>query len=435
MSDLEPIQRSRLGEIGQLLAKAREEKGLSLAEVSGKTLIRATILKAIEEGDDRPLPEPVYIRGFIRRFGDLVGLNGMELCDSFPWQPSGSVPLSFVSAGNIVAASPAAQETVEAVIPAIAEPNVEISNVEASKVELGQVETGQVEAGQTELGNVESGLAETPVAPVELDGADLAAAADAPLPESEGGSESSDLAVPDHEAAYDSRAALFGEDGEQSDGAAGAAAIAAQGQSATADSAAEMGGQNSVSSTVPAGSGVATLPPLPAPVMYREPEQRNFMPWILAVVAGALGLGIAALVFGGDNRPDGPAVVNDPAPVEQADGAGTAAPDASASGESTAPASTAPTAAVPADKVVLELEVRGTEAAWMDVRVDGEVQIEGNQVPGFKQRWEGNQEIDFATARPDMVWISVNGAQPQAFGQLAEARPVKVEVFKPANAQ
>lgn len=469
MSDLEPIQRSRLGEIGQLLAKAREEKGLTLEEVSGKTLIRAAILKAIEEGDARPLPEPVYIRGFIRRFGDLVGLNGMELCDSFPWQPSGSVPLSFVSAGNIVAANPESQKSVEAVAPAAPEPKVEPSPVETpaapeldavSPVDLAAVAESDVDApldaplaksgGEIETPDNADVLAPESVeveasAEVETPQADVSSAQEA-LEEQASVLES---ATPDHEAAYESRAALFGDGSEESDGVAaaavtgGAAAIASTMPAVASQSsidngeAATVSGESSAASAA-TGTGVATLPPPPAPVMYREPEQRNLMPWILALVAGVVGLGIAVLAFGGGNRQTAPGVANDPAPLEQAEtdaAEGTATPPSGSEDATESAAPTPPPASVPADKVVLELEVKGAEEAWIDVRVDGEVKIDGNagnQLPGFKQRLEGSQEIDFATARPDLVWISVNGGEPKAFGEVPA---VKAEIFKPANAQ
>ncbi len=465
MSDLEPIQQSRLGEIGQLLNQARQEKGMTLEEVSGKTLIRATILKAIEEGDARPLPEPVYIRGFIRRFGDLVGLNGTELCDSFPWQPSGSVPLSFVTAGNVAVAKKPAQESSAAASPAVEqrEPQ-EVSAESTTGLVSGDVATAVVaEQSEPELGSennpldvsvdggaepasglpepvaiTESVISEEPLAAasndvVTTESADLTAAA----VEENAGSR------PDHDAAYESRAALFGV--ADADGIAGEDDAPAMSRGEAASSEAPIAAAEKVVSAAPddgrapesstAGAGVATLPPPPAPVFYREPEQRSPLPWILAAVAALLGLGIAVLAFG--NRPTAPTVAGDPDAVEQVEPSseGSTAPEGDATEAATPAETTPPSAAVASDKVVLELEVKGTEDAWMDVLVDGELQIEGNQVPGFKQRWEGDQEIELATARPDMVWISVNGSKAQPFGKLAEANPVKVGGFKPANAQ
>lgn len=56
------------------LREAREAKGLTLEELSEKTKIRLNILKAIETGDFELLPQ-TYIKGFIRSYAQIVGLD------------------------------------------------------------------------------------------------------------------------------------------------------------------------------------------------------------------------------------------------------------------------------------------------------------------------------------------------------------------------
>lgn len=77
-------QGERLRELGDSLRQARHSQCLSLEEVANKTRIPVRTLQAIEDGRMEQLPEPVYIRGFIRHFGDFLGLNGAELANSFP---------------------------------------------------------------------------------------------------------------------------------------------------------------------------------------------------------------------------------------------------------------------------------------------------------------------------------------------------------------
>jgi cytoskeletal protein RodZ len=86
MSSLEYEQdlNQKLVEIGAQLKEIRHQHDLSLEEISAKTLIPTRLLKAIEEGKMEQLPEPVYTKGFIRRFGDALGLNGATLAESFP---------------------------------------------------------------------------------------------------------------------------------------------------------------------------------------------------------------------------------------------------------------------------------------------------------------------------------------------------------------
>jgi cytoskeletal protein RodZ len=81
--DPNTIHREQLSELGILLRDTRIQRGFSLDAVASKTLIRASLLQAIEQGDLESLPEPVYIRGLIRRYGDCLGLDGETLASQF----------------------------------------------------------------------------------------------------------------------------------------------------------------------------------------------------------------------------------------------------------------------------------------------------------------------------------------------------------------
>ncbi len=56
------------------LRKAREEKQISLAEISDATLINLKTLEALERGDTKALPQ-AYVRAFIREYAMIVGLD------------------------------------------------------------------------------------------------------------------------------------------------------------------------------------------------------------------------------------------------------------------------------------------------------------------------------------------------------------------------
>lgn len=81
--EVEPDLTQKLAEIGTRLREARQAQDTSLEEISGKTMIPTRLLSAIEEGRVDSLPEAIYTRGFIRRFGDSVGLNGSNLADVY----------------------------------------------------------------------------------------------------------------------------------------------------------------------------------------------------------------------------------------------------------------------------------------------------------------------------------------------------------------
>jgi cytoskeletal protein RodZ len=84
ISQLEQGQTERLTEIGSHLQQIREERLLTIEQVAEKTMIQPRHLRAIEQGNLNQLPEPVYIQGFIKRYGELLGLNGSELSHAFP---------------------------------------------------------------------------------------------------------------------------------------------------------------------------------------------------------------------------------------------------------------------------------------------------------------------------------------------------------------
>jgi cytoskeletal protein RodZ len=77
------IYKEQLQEIGAILRAARETRHLHLEDVADKTLIRSSLLSAIETGDLDNLPEPIYIRGLIRRYGDILNLDGETLASQF----------------------------------------------------------------------------------------------------------------------------------------------------------------------------------------------------------------------------------------------------------------------------------------------------------------------------------------------------------------
>ncbi|MGE5654177.1 MAG: helix-turn-helix domain-containing protein [Bacillota bacterium] len=67
-----------LGQIGQRLAQARMAKGLTLEQVQEITKIRIRYLEALEAEDWPALPGEVYLRGFLKTYAQLVGLDPVE---------------------------------------------------------------------------------------------------------------------------------------------------------------------------------------------------------------------------------------------------------------------------------------------------------------------------------------------------------------------
>lgn len=68
-----------MSELGQLLKKARTQRGLTLDDLQESTKIRKRYLEAIEEGNYSVLPGNFYVRAFIRSYAEAVGLDPADV--------------------------------------------------------------------------------------------------------------------------------------------------------------------------------------------------------------------------------------------------------------------------------------------------------------------------------------------------------------------
>lgn len=78
-----------LTQIGQKLKTAREAQNLTLRNIYEKTKIPVAHLQGIDSGNDEDLPEPVYVAGYIRRYADIVGLDGHGLSEEYRFAVEG----------------------------------------------------------------------------------------------------------------------------------------------------------------------------------------------------------------------------------------------------------------------------------------------------------------------------------------------------------
>jgi cytoskeleton protein RodZ len=69
--------------IGATLRDARRRYGLEVREVEERTKIRAKYIRALENEDWETLPAPAYVRGFLRTYGQMLGLDGEMLADEY----------------------------------------------------------------------------------------------------------------------------------------------------------------------------------------------------------------------------------------------------------------------------------------------------------------------------------------------------------------
>jgi cytoskeleton protein RodZ len=61
--------------IGHLLERARLDRSVSLEEAEQATRIRRDYLEKLESDDHSTMPEPIYVRGFVKAYANYLGLD------------------------------------------------------------------------------------------------------------------------------------------------------------------------------------------------------------------------------------------------------------------------------------------------------------------------------------------------------------------------
>jgi cytoskeleton protein RodZ len=89
-----------LCELGRELRQGRELRSLSIQHLHSLTLVPMHHIESIENGEIEKLPQDIYVRGFIRRIGDAVGLNGNAMADALPKLDSIETQNSYLSGSD-----------------------------------------------------------------------------------------------------------------------------------------------------------------------------------------------------------------------------------------------------------------------------------------------------------------------------------------------
>lgn len=72
-----------MSDTGTLLRDARQERGLSIEDVSHATRIKPQFLEALEHGDYSLLPGQAYVTGFLRNYAAHVGLHPGDVLQDY----------------------------------------------------------------------------------------------------------------------------------------------------------------------------------------------------------------------------------------------------------------------------------------------------------------------------------------------------------------
>jgi transcriptional regulator with XRE-family HTH domain len=93
--------------VGEELSRARQERRLTVDDVAADTMIRATLIRAIEADNFDPCGGSVYARGHIRSIARVVGIDPKPLLAEFDSSHEGAAPAALT-----LAAAPTDHEAV-----------------------------------------------------------------------------------------------------------------------------------------------------------------------------------------------------------------------------------------------------------------------------------------------------------------------------------
>jgi cytoskeleton protein RodZ len=78
--------------VGSYLRKCRESRGITVEDASRVTRIGKNYLSALEEDRFESLPNPAYVKGFLRAYGIFLGLSGDEVVAMYERSLSPAIP-------------------------------------------------------------------------------------------------------------------------------------------------------------------------------------------------------------------------------------------------------------------------------------------------------------------------------------------------------
>ncbi len=84
VDDAEQEEQGGLTSVGATLVAAREQQERSLESVAADLHLPLEVVRAIESGDEGNLPAPTFLRGYIRSYARLLGLDDAALLARLP---------------------------------------------------------------------------------------------------------------------------------------------------------------------------------------------------------------------------------------------------------------------------------------------------------------------------------------------------------------
>jgi cytoskeleton protein RodZ len=83
------------------LRRARNERGLSVDDVARQLRLSPRVISALEDGAYERLPSATYVRGYLRSYAALLGLEPQQLIDEFNNLPHAAQPADMTAPAQV----------------------------------------------------------------------------------------------------------------------------------------------------------------------------------------------------------------------------------------------------------------------------------------------------------------------------------------------
>lgn len=100
-----PAEKSPDEKLGTFIARVREERGMSVEELSAATKVSVAYIKSIEAGDWKAFPVAAYVRGYLHSISNKLNLNQQQVLKAYNAESGAPVQNDFedVSGGQKLA--------------------------------------------------------------------------------------------------------------------------------------------------------------------------------------------------------------------------------------------------------------------------------------------------------------------------------------------
>jgi cytoskeleton protein RodZ len=364
VSKLDSAQLEQLREIGVRLHQTREQQSKSLEEIAAKTFIPLRLLRAIEVGQAAILPEPIFIQGFIRRYGDMVGLDGVALSKQFPLDST--FPVVKAEPPKALPVKPTPQfgasstgSSSKAATPKSVSPGFDSASAQSSPIQPSPIQSNSVPSNPTQLDSIHPKPVKPPLRsePIQSRPVYRESVRSAPI---------------------------------QSDSI-----------------------QDSVQSEPTYSRSIGSEP-------NRSSSRINPL-YVLCALAGLVVVGGALYWASQAGLQQGEPALQETQETVEPNSANSLSPASDSEPE----ASPTPSPQTSANQTApLEVSVELTEASWMRVTADGEILYEGILQAGEQQSWTANEQLTIRAGNAGAVSASFNGAAAAPLGGRGEVETV-----------